>query len=189
MTTSRRMFLQILSATGAFVSVAACRVSEGESGTLADPVTPTTPGTDDPEIIMVSLQDILTEGWSTLGSGFLGFNGPLKAQLIKDNKTVTLPYVQDPHGHTFTLTPAHFAELRKGKIVDVTTTLALGHRHIVRINPARIVAGSPILKMPVEIANGDLPAAQTTQPTQPAQPSGPVHPTIPSSQNATVEPG
>lgn len=180
MMTSRRMFLQVLGYSGAFVTVAACRVSEDGSGALADPVTP---ADDDPEIIMVSLQDILTEGWSTLGSGFLGFNGPLKAQLIKDNKAVTLPYVQDPHGHKFTLTPDHFAQLRLGKTVDVTTTVALGHRHIVRINPARVIASSAALKMPVVIANGDLPAAQSVPP----QSTGPL--TIPSISSAQIEPG
>jgi hypothetical protein len=102
--------------------------------------------------------------------------------------------VQDPHGHKFTLTPNHFAKLRKGQTVDVLTTIALGHRHIVRINPARKVATSQPITMPVEIPNGDLPAVAPTEPAQPTPPAQPPLPQptpsgLPSLSNATPEPG
>ncbi len=111
----------------------------------------------------VTMYDMVIEGWSTLGSGFLGESGELKAQVVKDNRTVTLPYVQDDHGHEFTLTPEHFGKLRRGEKVSLMTTEAQGHYHEVRIDPKNKVQGSQALTMPV---NPDA------QPAQPADQTG-----------------
>jgi hypothetical protein len=98
----------------------------------------------------VTIYDMEMEGWSTLGSGYLGPTGELKAQAVKDNKTITLPYVQDDHGHEFTLTAEHFAALRKGKKISIETTEAQGHTHEVRIDPKTRVEGSAGITMPVD---------------------------------------
>lgn len=99
---------------------------------------------DEPKEVLV--YDLLMEGYSgrpfPLGER-LGPNGVLKADAIRDFKTVTLPYVQDSDGHKFTLTAEHFAALLKGKSVTVTTTEAGGHVHEVRIDPKR-TTGKPL---------------------------------------------
>jgi hypothetical protein len=112
----------------------------------------------------VEMQDVIMEGWSTLGSGFLGFNGALKTKYISANKTVELPYTQDSHGHKFTLTPANFADLRKGKIVEVFTTIAQGHKHMVRMNPKKVDKNSPKVTMLVDIPSGDPQPQQQPKP-------------------------
>jgi hypothetical protein len=116
--------------------------------------TPTPTATPKPSVpggATVTMQDIRMEGWSTLGSGFLGENGALSTNLIKANKTVTLNYTQDSHGHKFTLTPEHFLQLRQGKVVEVITTEAQGHKHMVRMNPARVVPSSAKVTMPINM--------------------------------------
>jgi len=83
------------------------------------------------------MYDIFMEGWSTLGSGYLGKNGKLSAELIKKNQKITLNYIQDSHGHKFTLLPEHFYKLFKGEKVEVLTTEALQHKHRVIIDPKK----------------------------------------------------
>lgn len=151
MTTSRRHFIQRFSLSGVALTFVGCASrKDGDGSALAADEA-------EPGVQTVTMKDILMEGWSTLGSGFLGNNGPLKAQLVEKNKTVVLTYVQDSHGHKFTLTPAQFFKLRQGKIVDVLTTEAEGHKHIVRINPARVIESSSGITMPVAMPDGDVP--------------------------------
>ncbi len=97
----------------------------------------------------VVMYDIDMEGWSTLGSGFLGGTGVLAATKIQDAKEITLDYEQDPHGHKFTLTREHFLMLRRGEKISVLTSEAQGHHHEVRIDPKNKVQGSQGVTMPV----------------------------------------
>lgn len=97
----------------------------------------------------VVMYDINMEGWSTLGSGFLGGTGVLAATKIQDAKEITLDYEQDPHGHKFTLTREHFLKLRRGEKISVFTSEAQGHYHEVRIDPKNQVQGSQGVTMPV----------------------------------------
>jgi hypothetical protein len=109
----------------------------------------------------VTMRDIRMEGWSTLGSGFLGNDGILKAEEIKANKALNKTYIQDPHGHKYVITPEHLLELRQGKVVEILTTEALGHKHRVRIDPRNVISTSQPLTMPIVITDG---------PAQPADP-------------------
>ena len=85
----------------------------------------------------VMVYDLVMEGWSTLGSGFLGDNGILRATMIRDFQNVNLSYVQDPHGHQFDITQADFAKILLGEQVNILTTYKLEHRHEVRIKQTR----------------------------------------------------
>ncbi len=156
---NRRTLFQLMASSGYVYlgfQLAACGSSPSTSA-VRDDATPAAGAT-------VKLFDIRMEGWSTLGSGFLGENGVLKASVIRDNKTVTLTYVQDDHGHTFVLTPELFGKLRRGEKISVITTLEEGHRHEVRIDPKRIVAGSEGLTMPVD-PDQTVPPTPVTTPT------------------------
>lgn len=90
----------------------------------------------------ILVYDITMKGWSTLGSGFLGDCGRLKAQAIADRKAVSLPYEQDPHGHKINFTPEHFEKLIKGEKVEILTTEAQGHHHRVVIDPKNKASGN-----------------------------------------------
>jgi len=92
-------------------------------------------GSDANPSYSIVVYDLLMEGHSNLGSGYLGPNGILKATVIAAGTAVTLNYIQDPHGHQFTLSPADFERLKKGERVAVDTTMALGHNHKVIIDP------------------------------------------------------
>ena len=83
----------------------------------------------------ITVYDILMEGHSNLGSGKLGPNGTLPATTIAAGVAVTLNYIQDPHGHKFSITAADFEKLRKGERVAIDTTMAQGHNHKVVIDP------------------------------------------------------
>lgn len=109
------------------------------------------------------MHDIYMEGWSTLGSGFLGRNGKLAASTIKANQEVTLDYIQDSHGHRFTLLPEHFYRLFNGEKVEVLTTEMLNHRHRVVIDPKKIDKNSS----PVRVFESDFGGAE--KPEQPEE--------------------
>lgn len=111
----------------------------------------------------VTMYDMVVEGWSTLGSGHLGDCDDLSAQLVQDNKTVTLAYTQDDHGHQFTLTPDHFAKLRRGEKISLMTTEALGHHHEVRIDPKKTVRGSRGITMPIDPLGSIGPGSDPTR--------------------------
>lgn len=98
----------------------------------------------------IQVWDLTMEGWSNLGSGFLGNTGTLKAKQIAAGVQITLNYVQDPHGHTFTLTAGHFKQLLRGEAVDVITTEAEGHDHRVHIDPKNHAPGSTPLTIPLD---------------------------------------
>jgi hypothetical protein len=85
----------------------------------------------------IVVYDLLMEGHSNLGSGYLGPNGTLKATTIAAGTAITLNYIQDPHGHKFTLTTADFDRLKKGERIEVNTTVAQGHDHRVIIDPKK----------------------------------------------------
>ena len=114
----------------------------------------------------VTMYDLVMEGWSTLGSGFLGDNGTLPATTIKANVEVTLDYVQDDHGHKFTLTPDHFLQLRKGEKIQVDTTVALDHYHHVVIDPAHRAPGGVGLVMPIDPTAPVVPPGQSNPKTE-----------------------
>lgn len=98
----------------------------------------------------VLVYDLVMEGWSTLGSGFLGDNGILRATMIRDFQNVTLNYVQDPHGHKFDLTQADFAKILLGQQVNVLTTYKLDHRHEVRIKQTRRAPGTQPIEVEID---------------------------------------
>ncbi len=106
-----------------------------------------------PATTRVQVYDLVMEGWSVLGSGYLGETGVLHATQIRDFATITLDYIQDPHGHKFTLTDAQFAQLLLGQQVSVLTTMALDHHHEVRIKPAHHADGSVPIEVEID-ANG-----------------------------------
>ena len=85
----------------------------------------------------ITVYDLLMEGHSNLGSGYLGPNGTLKATTIAAGVAVTLNYIQDPHGHKFDLTPADFERLKKGEKIEINTSMAQGHNHRVIIDPKK----------------------------------------------------
>jgi hypothetical protein len=105
---------------------------------------------DDESTRTVLVYDLVMEGWSTLGSGYLGDNGILRAAQIRAFTALDLEYVQDPHGHVFALGEENFAALLRGEETRVLTTYALDHRHEVRIKPSRRVTGSTPLEVVVD---------------------------------------
>jgi hypothetical protein len=138
----RRSLLKALGAAGA-VGVATRLVG---CGSLESPVTSTLKeGTR-----RVLVYDLVMEGWSTLGSGYLGDNGILRATMIRDFQDVTLNYVQDSHGHKFDLTQADFAKILLGEQVNVLTTYRLEHRHEVRIKQTRRVPNSQPIEVEID---------------------------------------
>lgn len=86
-----------------------------------------------------SLRDIKMLGYSAYSGDLLGENGLLKAEVIEAAKQITLPYIQDDHGHMFNLSPENFAAIKSGTVVEVMTTEAQGHHHKVVIDPANVV--------------------------------------------------
>ena len=107
----------------------------------------------DGETRRVLVYDLVMEGWSTLGSGYLGDNGVLKAADIVAFKPLTLKYVQDPHGHEFSLGEVELARVLSGQTASVLTTYALQHRHEVRVKPTRRVSGATPIEVTID-ANG-----------------------------------
>jgi len=85
----------------------------------------------------VTVYDITMEGWSTLGSGFLGDDKVLTAAQIVAYKQIDLPYTQDDHGHHFTITTDMLSQILLAKTASTLTTYALDHRHEVRIKQSR----------------------------------------------------
>lgn len=135
----RRSLLKALGMAGAATlapRIVGCGPVEGTASTLKDGPTR-----------RVMVYDVVMEGWSTLGSGYLGDNGVLRAATVREFKNVTLDYVQDPHGHKFELTQDDFAKMLLGQQVNVLTTYRLDHRHEVRIKQTRRVPNS----QPIEI--------------------------------------
>ena len=79
--------------------------------------------------------------------------GTVKTDIILANKPMTYAFW---HGHSanphkFTVTPAHFADLKKGKIVYVATTIDDGHYHVAKLDPKRVDTKSPVVKIPVDV--------------------------------------
>jgi len=146
MPTRRQMLLKILSfaSTGALgIPVLGCRpISEHKDLILDNHGLENT----------VTLRSLQMYGYSFYSPGSrLGRNGVLPASVIKENKKITLDYVQDNHGHKFDLGPEQFAKLRRGQPVrTVVTTEALNHRHYVWINPRDQLTNSPAITMSVE---------------------------------------
>jgi len=85
----------------------------------------------------VEVYDITLEGWSTLGSGYLGDDRVLKASEIVAYKPLEFPYTQDDHGHRFSLTLEDLSQILLDKDVSTLTTYALDHRHEVRVKRSR----------------------------------------------------
>lgn len=145
----RREFFKLMASTSAsymVLKLTACGPAAAGEGALRVDV-------KDGDTVVI--YDMEMEGWSTLGTGMLGPNGTLKAGVVEANKTITLDYVQDPHGHKFTLTPEHFTKLRKGQPISVFTTKADDHYHEVRIDPRKNrIPGSAGITMPVDPAAG-----------------------------------
>ncbi len=96
-------------------------------------------GSDSSKLYSITVYDLIMEGHSNLGSGYLGPNGTLKATTIAAGVAVTLNYIQDPHGHKFDITPADFDRLKKGEKIEINTTMAQGHNHRVIIDPSKKV--------------------------------------------------
>jgi hypothetical protein len=160
----RRKFLRLLGLGGvgvATVPLAGCGV---------DPAAATRPSTGASApgahraggardgVRTVVVNDLVMEGWSTLGSGYLGPTGTLRATQIRDFLALDLAYIQDPHGHRFALSTDDLAKLLLGERVSVFTTYAQSHRHEVRINPAHQASGSQPIE--VEIDETGRPTAQ-----------------------------
>ena len=55
----------------------------------------------------------------------------------------------DGHGHMFTVTTEHHAQLKRGEKVRIKTTIAEQHDHIVLIDPARPVPGAVEVDVPL----------------------------------------
>jgi hypothetical protein len=136
----RRQFFQLFKAASCsylVLRVAGCTAT-GTAKVLAE----------DPNSLLV--YDLIMQGFSNPDGEYLGDNGTLLASQIRDDQTVTLPYVQDDDGHTFTLTPDHFAALMRGETVTVITTIARDHNHQVHIDPANHAPGSAPLTVEVD---------------------------------------
>jgi hypothetical protein len=80
--------------------------------------------------------------------------GVLRAAAIRDGVAVTMDHF-DGHGHTFTITTEHFAELKRGRPVRIRTTKALGHDHIVLVDPGQAVPGSQAIDVPLDDEQGE----------------------------------
>ncbi len=98
----------------------------------------------------VQVYDLVMEGWSTLGSGYLGENGILTAAKIVAFKDLPLDYVQDPHGHRFVLTQAELAKIMLGQVSSVLTTYALDHRHEVRCKPSHRAPHAKMVEVEID---------------------------------------
>ena len=119
----------------------------------------------------VQVYDLTMKGLGYPDGEYLGDNGTLKASMIAAHQEVTLPYVQDDHGHVFTLKPEDFSALLLGKSVQVVTTVALDHQHYVTIDPAdRDLSSSPVTLAIDGSGNPVTPGAGGGQP--PTQPTG-----------------
>jgi hypothetical protein len=71
----------------------------------------------------------------------------LKATDIVAHNYLDLRYIQDNHGHRFSLQPDDLGQIMLGKDVSVFTTYALNHRHQVRIKQSRRLSS----RNPIEV--------------------------------------
>jgi hypothetical protein len=77
--------------------------------------------------------------------------GVIKVQYIIDNQNVTLNFWHGHGGilHRFTLTPAHYADLKNLKKVTLETTVVEGHKHKLFIDPNnaryRVAGAKPVV--------------------------------------------
>jgi hypothetical protein len=62
----------------------------------------------------------------------------------------------DSHGHTYSLTEAHYLDLLKGKKIQVVTTVAQGHDHKVLIDPAKPIKDAK--EVSINLYEYELPA-------------------------------
>ena len=85
--------------------------------------------------------------------------GIIKVDYILANKDVDLQFWHGHGGvyHRFTVTPAHFADLKKMKKIYIETTEVESHTHklfIDPIDPQWRVAGAQPVQVPVDNLNG-----------------------------------
>lgn len=105
---------------------------------------------------VILVYDIQMLGYSTLGGGFLGRDAILPATSIRDSVPLNLNYIQDNHGHKFSISTEQFEKLKRGEAVEIITTEAQGHKHRVVIDPKNRVPGSQPISIPVGPVNADI---------------------------------
>jgi hypothetical protein len=143
---NRRQFSSMITISGlglAALKLTGCRPTSNSNIRNSEQ-----PSSDANQLYSITIYDLLMEGHSNLGSGYLGPNGTLKATTIAAGVAVTLNYIQDPHGHKFDLTPADFERLKKGEKIEIHTTMAQGHNHRVIIDPSKKVPNGNTVVIP-----------------------------------------
>ena len=152
----RRDFCQLLVSTSflfVFTRLTGCKVATVGSNRLTD---------DTQTVMMNDIQLIAMYMDGTQGP----VTGVLKVSQILENKPTTHKHF-DSHGHTFTLTPEHYAKLKKGEQFKVETTEAESHTHLVLVSPKNKVPGSVAVAVPVNPTPGQTPTpTQTPDPAQ-----------------------
>lgn len=147
----RREFFQLMGAAG--FSLLVVKI-QGCAQVTQDGFLSTNKSAPDDAVILI--YDIQMLGYSTLGSGYLGKDGILRATSIRDSLPLNLNYIQDSHGHKFSITPEDFAKLKRGEAVEIITTEAQGHKHKVVIDPKNRVPGSAPISVAVGPVSADI---------------------------------
>ena len=123
--------------------------------------------------------DLIIDGYSMFDGDYLGKAGELKATQIAAMQPLTLPYLQDSHGHKFDLTREDLVALLSNQVVEKETTVMLNHNHKVKIEPTKKANPSQ---------QGLAVDLNSTEPN-PVTPTEPVSPTTPSTPTGSTTTG